>query len=213
MGSTLFATDHNLLSEDPVEALRRAFVQTEDDWLKLARTEELFDGTTAAVALVNRINKYCVVGNVGDSEVILCTQDHAGQTDFRVLTEVHHVKRNAKEAERILATGGRVWKNRLGHPKINPQCVSLAISRAIGDLFFKDDQHTGGQASGLTAEPYITTVQVCGESMSKQCLLIGCDGFWDTVTYKDAADFVLQQLGKGEDPQTISEALVRLACD
>merc|ERR1712039_568496 len=117
------------------------------------------------------------------------------------------------EAARISAAGGRIWRGRLGHPKINPQVLSLSVTRAIGDLFFKDESYTDGLASGLIAEPYITSVDVGAKDIMEQFVLIGCDGLWDTVTYAQAADFVFAQLLAGEDPQAISEALVRLASD
>merc|ERR1719266_494406 len=119
------------------------------------------DGTTAAVALLDRKRGQCVVGNVGDSEVLLGTRRSTGETDFRTLTEVHHLKRSEAEAARIAAAGGRIWRGRLGHPKINPLVCSLSVSRSIGDIFFKDPQYTDGKASGLTADPFITSVEVC----------------------------------------------------
>jgi len=209
----ILAADRTTLRSEPVEALRRAFARLEEEWLALARAEELMDGTTAAVALLDRTRGRCIVGNVGDSEVILGTRDSSGTTSFKALTEVHHLKRSESEAVRITEAGGRVWRGRLGHPKINPQVLSLSVSRAIGDLFFKDERYTDGQASGLTAEPYIAAVEVCGKGTAEQFLLIGCDGLWDTVSYREASDFVFTQLGEGEDPQAISESLVRLARD
>lgn len=209
----LLTMDRNALLADPAEALRKAFARTEDEWHTLALEEELMDGTTAAVALIDRTAGLCVVGNVGDSEVLLGTRDKEGNTGFRTLTEVHHLKRSESEAARVTAVGGRVWRGRLGHPKINPQVLSLSVSRAIGDIFFKDTKYTDGLTSGLTAEPYITSVEVCAKGVREQFLLIGCDGLWDTVTYKEAADFVFTKLGDGEDPQVISEGLVHLARD
>merc|ERR1712151_1208355 len=123
-------------------------------------------------------------------------------------TEVHNPRRNQLEADRITSLGGRIWHGRLGHPKISPQVLSLAVSRAIGDLFFKD---ADGRCSGLTAEAYIATVEICQESVVDQFLVIACDGLWDTVKYAEAADFVLEKLRVREDPQSISEGLVRKA--
>jgi len=207
----LLAASQAELRTDPAEALRLAFVKTEEEWLALARQEELMDGTTAAVALVDQAAQQCFVGNVGDSEILLGTRDAAGQTGFQTLTEVHNSKRNSAEATRIAEAGGRIWHGRLGHPKISPQVLSLSVSRAIGDIFFKDDMYTGGLVSGLTAEPYITSVKVCAAEVSQQFLVIACDGLWDTVTYAQAADFVFARLGEQQDPQAISEGLVRLA--
>jgi len=207
----LLAEEGPALASDPVEALRRGFLRTEAEWHAMAMEQELMDGTTAAVILIDRTADRVIAGNVGDSEVILGTKSKDGQTSCVTLTEVHHLKRSEAEAARIAAVGGRIWRGRLGHPKINPLVCSLSVSRSIGDVFFKDQQYTDGKESGLIADPYITSVEVCGEQVAEQFLLVGCDGLWDTVTYKEAADFVFQRLGRGEEPQAISEALVALA--
>lgn len=208
---SLLAAESAALAADPAAALSRAFEQTEERWVQLAREESLMDGTTAAVVLVDRSTGRCIVGNVGDSEALIGSRTLDGATEYQVLTEVHHPKRNPGEAERITSLGGHLWHGRLSHPKISPQVISLSVSRAIGDLFFKDDSYTGGQPSGLTAEPFIDSFEVCGANMAKQFLLIGCDGLWDTVTPGRAAEFVFARLGEQEDPQKISESLVNLA--
>jgi len=209
----LLSQNSSELLTEPETALKKAFAQTEADWLAMAQQEDLMDGTTAAVVVVNRSACKCIVGNVGDSEVVLGSRNSKGETIVQTLTEVHHLKRSAAEAQRITDVGGRVWRGRLGHPKISPQVLSLAVSRAIGDLFFKDEKFTGDQVSGLTAEPYIHSAEVCKGDAQQEFLIIGCDGLWDTVTYKEAVDLVLAKLTAGEEPQAISEALVRLARD
>ncbi|CAK0860375.1 unnamed protein product, partial [Prorocentrum cordatum] len=209
----LLAQDLGAVAADPVEALRQAFVRTEEQWLKAAAKDELFDGTTAAVALLDRQRGLCVVGNVGDSEVIIGTRRADGVSTLEVLTEVHRIRGNAAEAARVEALGGRVWKGRVGHPRLNPKFASLAVSRAIGDLFFKDAAFTQGKASGLVADPHVTSVQVRGEGVSEQFLLLGCDGFWDKVTYQQALSYVFRLMDTGTDPQAISESLVTCAHD
>ncbi|CAK0893789.1 unnamed protein product, partial [Prorocentrum cordatum] len=208
---SLLAQDFNRLVADPLEALRDAIVRTEEQWTEAALRDELFDGTTAAVVVLDRRKGLCVVGNVGDSEVILGTRTRAGETRLEVLTEVHRVKGNEKEAARVEELGGRVWRGRLAHPKINPKIASLAVSRAIGDIFFKHKDFTCGRVSGLTAEPHVTSCQVRGGEVAEQFLILGCDGFWDTVTYEQALGKVLELLDAGEDAQSISEVLVRRA--
>jgi len=209
----LLVENRDELLLEPEKALQKAFAQTEADWLSLAVQEDLMDGTTAAVVVVDRMAGRCIVGNVGDSEIVLGGRLLDGSTFAQAITEVHHLKRSEAEAKRITDMGGRVWKGRLGHPKISPQVLSLSVSRAIGDLFFKDDKFTGGVASGLTADPYINSLEVFNGSMQQEFLLIGCDGLWDTVTYEEAANLVLTKFSAGEEPQAISEALVRLARD
>ncbi|CAK0860384.1 unnamed protein product [Prorocentrum cordatum] len=141
----------------------------------------------------------CVVGNVGDSEVIIGTRRADGVSTLEVLTEVHRIRGNAAEAARVEALGGRVWKGRVGHPRLNPKFASLAVSRAIGDLFFKDAAFTQGKASGLVADPHVTSVQVRGEGVSEQFLLLGCDGFWDKVTYQQALSYVFRLMDTGTE--------------
>lgn len=209
----LLSEEGPALSQDPVEALRRAILRTEAEWHAMAMDQELMDGTTAAVVLVDRNTERCIAGNVGDSEVLLGTKTKDGQTSCVTLTEVHHLKRSESEAARISAVGGRIWRGRLGHPKINPLVCSLSVSRSIGDVFFKDVQYTDGKQSGLTADPYITSVEVCGKDVVQQFLIVGCDGLWDTVTYQEASDFVFKRMESGEEPQAISEALVQLASE
>ncbi|CAE7919406.1 spnA [Symbiodinium necroappetens] len=210
---SLLVENRDELHAEPELALQKAFAQTEADWLTLARQEDLMDGTTAAVVVVDRMAGRCIVGNVGDSEVMLGGRSPDGSIYAQALTEVHHCKRSHSESQRIQDLGGRVWHGRLGHPKISPQVLSLSVSRAIGDLFFKDDKFTGGMASGLTADPYIRSAEVCQGRLRHEFLLIGCDGLWDTVSYEQAAALVLEKLGEGEEPQAISEALVRVAHD
>jgi len=206
------AEDRETLGEDAAEALKRAFRRIEADWTTVALENEWMDGTTAAVALVDSRTGELTVGNIGDSEVLLGTAYSDETTGFRVLSEVHHVNRNHDELSRITDVGGRIWRGRLGHSVINPQVVSLSISRSIGDLFFKHEKYTNGIDTGLSAEPYITSTQVVcdGKRATHQFLLVCCDGFWDTVTYQKATDVVAKMLQES-GTQATSEALVRLA--
>lgn len=196
-----------------VEALQKAFRLTEQDWLEAAGDNEWMDGTTAAVAIVDPAAKSCIVGNVGDSEVIVGTRHASGTESHQVLTEVHHIKRNPAEQKRVESVGGRVWRGRLGHPAISPEVLSLAVSRAIGDMFFKDMKYTNGKDSGLSAVPHVTCLEVCSEGVQEQFLLVGCDGLWETVSYEKAQDFVFRQLASGLHPQEICKELVKLAID
>mmetsp|Transcript_30594 Transcript_30594/g.65982 ORF Transcript_30594/g.65982 Transcript_30594/m.65982 type:complete len:372 (-) Transcript_30594:87-1202(-) len=211
--AALLAEDRTALLEEPREALRSAFIRLETEWLKLALEEQHMDGTTAAVALLDKARQHIIVGNVGDSEVLLGTKKKSGEVSFDVLSEVHHVKRNPAEAERIAACGGRLWKGRLGHPRINPITCTLSVSRAIGDIFFKDPKYTHGHATGLIADPWIKSVDICTEDVLQQFLVLGCDGLWDTVSYQEVCDFVFEQLDNDAQPQAISEGLVNKASE
>merc|ERR1711871_652466 len=101
------------------------------------------DGTTAAVAAL--VERLLVVGNEGDSELVLSVGGGA-----QPLTAVHNMKKNATEIDRVKAVGGKVYNHRVGHPKFNPAVISLGVSRAIGDIAFKHEKFTNGKESGLT---------------------------------------------------------------
>merc|ERR1719326_2782817 len=106
----ILCRDQETLSQDPSKALLQAFGATEAEWLEVARNNEWMDGTTAAVALVDRREGRCIVGNVGDSEVILGTRlDNDDTPHYVILTEVHHLKRNTQETARVNELGGRLW--------------------------------------------------------------------------------------------------------
>jgi serine/threonine protein phosphatase PrpC len=83
------------------------------------------DGTTACVAVF--YEDKVVVANIGDSEMILGRKDG----DVSVLTEVHNPKKNPNEGKRIEEVGGRLYHDRVGHPKLNPNFVNIAVSRAM----------------------------------------------------------------------------------
>merc|ERR1719387_972870 len=78
----LLVEEREELDRKPQEVLCRAFRRTEEEWIDMARRDELYDGTTAAVALVDRQRCRIIVGNVGDSEVILGTKDASGKKSF-----------------------------------------------------------------------------------------------------------------------------------
>jgi serine/threonine protein phosphatase PrpC len=145
------------------------------------------------------------VANLGDSEMVLCTE---GKSE--ILTECHNPKKNEKELQRVEAMGGRIIKGRVGHPRLNPSIFSIAVSRAIGDSFFKDPQVTEGRPSGLIAEPYITQRLI---KESDEFLVLACDGVWDVLGYQDVVDYVRENLKKEKDPQKVSEMLCQLALD
>merc|ERR1711871_1619945 len=146
------------------------------------------DGTTAAVAAI--IDQRLVVGNVGDSELVLCCGGAAIP-----MTAVHNMKKNASEEERVNAAGGKVYKHRVGHPKFNPQVISLGVSRAIGDIAFKHEKFTNGKPSGLIADPEIVVRELAGD---EHFLIIGCDGLWDVVGHQQAVDLTRKGLEQGE---------------
>jgi hypothetical protein len=108
----------------------------------------------------------------------------------------------------VTQAGGRIYHNRVGHPKFNPQLMNIAVSRAIGDAGFKLDEFTDGKKSGLIAEAEMRTVELVADD---EFLVIGCDGLWDVITYQDSVDLCRGCLARGFTGQQVTEFLVQEA--
>jgi serine/threonine protein phosphatase PrpC len=183
-----------------------AVARCDKEFLEIAADAELADGTTATVVAVTA-GGVVVVGNVGDSEAVLARA--AGATaaagdsaverlpapdsglEVLPLSAVHNVAQNEDEGKRVVAAGGNIFHNRLGHPCLNPAYFSIAVSRAIGDLMFKADSYTDGKPSGLTADPEFRSVAL-GEG--DRFLLIACDGLWSVIPHGRAVDIAAKAL-------------------
>lgn len=194
-----FLMAHPELHSNTQEAMRCAFTKTENDFMDLAYKDQLEDGSTAVVALV--LGAKLFVGNIGDSEAILC---HNGKAVC--LSTLHNPSKNPSEITRVQEAGGRLYYNRVGHPVINPVLFNIAVSRAIGDIMYKHEEWTSGKKSGLIAEPDIKLYQITPED---SFLILACDGLWDVFSYQSAVDFVKERLKETNDPQKIAEAIVQ----
>lgn len=102
-----------------------SIAQIEDDFIAKALAENLLDGTTAAVAIIQGTEIH--TANVGDSEIILCRNGKK-----IVLSEVHNPKKNKEEIARVQKEGGKLLGNRLLHPKsVGGKAHTIAVSRAM----------------------------------------------------------------------------------
>jgi integrin-linked kinase-associated serine/threonine phosphatase 2C len=190
---------HDAVVSDTELAVKESVARVENDFMERCRAERIESGSTCALALI--VNGQLVTGNVGDSEIVL---SRAGEV---VLLSTKHQLSNPSEVERVKECGGRIYHSRVGHPKFNPQLVSLAVSRAIGDAGFKLDEYTDGKSSGVIADASTCTTALHDED---EFFVIGCDGLWDVMTYTDCVEFCTKLLQAEGDTtsQSISEALV-----
>jgi len=182
-------------------ALRDAILRVEKDWMEDASITKDCSGSTLAVVVIK--DNTLLVANVGDSEVILCDAGKA-----ITLTELHNPKRNPNEVERVKRDGGSIYRDRVAHPVINPAVMSIAVSRAIGDYGFKALEFTNGKPSGLTADPFMTSVSL--KPTRHEFCIIACDGVWDVVNPQEAVEFVKQKL---KDPSHTAEAIAKMLVD
>eukprot|EP00759_Apiculatamorpha_spiralis_P057192 PhF_6_TR8489/c0_g1_i1/m.13279/K14803/PTC2_3; protein phosphatase PTC2/3 len=193
--------DSDKVRDTPECVLKEAIAQVETDFTTFSRESKDCSGSTAAVAIIVN-NDTLVTANVGDSEIVLC---RAGKP--LVLT-TRHVPTNDDEQKRVLEAGGRMYRKRVGHPKFNPEFVSLGVSRAIGDIGFKLDEYTDGKQSGVIADADTYVTQLTKDD---SFLLMACDGLWDVITYDEVVVFCLDWMRKGKTPQDITDMLVQEA--
>lgn len=147
-----------------------------------------------------------VSANVGDSRTVLSrggqpmqlSQDHKPNLESERL---RIERKNPTPGQPLVRMAGGEW--RVGG--------LLALSRAFGDVYLKDwsdgtrDGARGG--FGLTAEPSVFTLDLIP---GDDWLLIGSDGFWDTVSSQEAIDFCRKQ--SSDAPlDTMAAELVALA--
>ena len=188
---------------EPEQAIQAAILLAEETFLKKAREEKLEAGSTVALAVI--VDGKLIVGNVGDSEIVL---SRAGKA--KLLTTKHHLSANDNERTRITAAGGKIYRDRVGHPKFNPAFMNIAVTRAIGDSGFKLEEYTDGNPSGLIADAETRTVSLTSQD---EFIVIGCDGLWDVISYQDCVDFCRNHLSKNASAQEVTEALVAEALD
>jgi len=173
----------------------------EERFTAYADEHRLDAGSTLAVAIF--VGTTLVVANVGDSEVVL---NRGGRA--LLLTTAHNMRKTPEEEERVVHGGGRVYHQRLAHPRYNPQFFSIAVTRSIGDVFFKADKFTDGRPSGLIADADTRKVTLTHDD---RFVIIGCDGLWDVMSYQEALDFAAAGLASGKPCQAVTEDLVNRA--
>jgi serine/threonine protein phosphatase PrpC len=85
---------------------------------------------------------------------------------------------------------------------------SIAVSRSIGDLLFKDESYTRGKVSSLIATPYLTKFSLETKHLF---LIVACDGIWDFLSYSEAAKIVFEELMVTNDAPKAASVLVEAA--
>ena len=156
--------------------------------------EETQAGCTAVVALFAKNLIY--VANAGDSRAVLSRNKKA------IAISQDHKPSHVSERERIVAAGGFVCEMPGGISRVNG---NLSLSRAIGDLRYKQNPDLDPAAQIITAEPDVHTVQLTGE---EDFLVLACDGIWDVKDNQQVVDFVHERLKQGKDPTQVASELL-----
>lgn len=145
-------------------------------------------GCTAVVALIEK--QTLLVANAGDSR---CVVSESGKA---VAMSYDHKPTDAAEHSRIIKAGGYVLDGRVNG--------SLNLSRAIGDMEYKQTSHLSAAEQAVTAFPDVRQIQL---GSSSEFMILACDGIWDVLNNQQAVDFVRQRLLEGQSVRYISESV------
>ncbi len=185
-------------------AVRRALEELERQFVEVAQEKQLGDGTTVVLAVV--YNSHLVIGNIGDSEAVLCRRDYSVVVG---LTEIHNPGKNPEEEARVVARGGKIFGQRVCHPLLSPFVISISVSRSVGDTLFKLPEFCKDRPPALTAEPFVTARRL--EAAEDWFVLLACDGVFDVMTKEEAARVAGRLLAENNNPVAAAEAVVREA--
>lgn len=145
-------------------------------------------GCTAVVALVK--GNTLVVANAGDSR---CVCSRGGQA---VAMTNDHKPTDTEEFNRITKAGGFISDGRVNG--------SLNLSRALGDMEYKQTKGLPPAEQMITAMPEVRTLDL---QEGDEFLVLACDGIWDVLTNQEAITFARERLEQGMEPKAICEAM------
>jgi serine/threonine protein phosphatase PrpC len=159
-------------------------------------------GTTCSVAIHDKKQKKLTVAHVGDSIVVLGTQQH-GETKATQLATSHKPEVK-KERDRIEKAGGRIVFDGFANHRVyagDGPYPGLNTSRSLGDLL-------GHQDAGLSHEPEVIERTLTEDD---KFLLVCSHGVWEFITPEEAVKIVKKY--PPEDAMKAAEGLAREAWD
>ncbi|KAF7314256.1 Protein phosphatase 2C [Mycena kentingensis (nom. inval.)] len=183
-----------LLTEDSYkeaqygEALKRAFLGTDEDLLANPAHTRDPSGCTAVAALVTKDKVY--VANAGDSRAVISVKGEVKPLSY------DHKPTNEVERTRISGAGGYIEFGRVNG--------NLALSRALGDFEFKKNYSLSPEKQIITADPDIECHEITEED---EFLVLACDGIWDCLSSQQVVNFVRYQVSQGKDLVEIGEMM------
>jgi len=174
---------------DIEDGIREGFLECDRKMKVEDSLKDEMAGSTAVVVLMKGKELWCA--NSGDSRSVAAVGGVA-----RALSE-DHKPMDPKERARIEAAGGFVEFNRVNG--------NLALSRAMGDFVFKQNETKSQMEQIVTCDPDIEHTIVEAEW---DFIILACDGIWDVLSNQEVIDFVTARIGQGQEPEDICEALM-----
>ncbi|KIM77295.1 hypothetical protein PILCRDRAFT_622146 [Piloderma croceum F 1598] len=161
------------------EALKRAFLGTDEDLRANPAYAKDSSGCTAVAALVTNDNKI-YVANAGDSRSVISVKGEVKELSS------DHKPWDKTEKARIYSAGGYIE-----HGRVND---NLALSRGLGDFTFKRNTSLTPEKQIITADPDVSVRDITEED---EFLVIACDGIWDCLSSQQVVDFVRLKISEG----------------
>jgi serine/threonine protein phosphatase PrpC len=162
---------------DYENALRKCFIMMDEMMQKDSSVASscMSTGCTACVCLITKDSVICA--NSGDSRSVLARGPSALE-----MSEDHKPE-NTGEQRRIEAAGGFVEDGRVRG--------ILSLSRALGDLEYKQNRKVNVEAQMITCVPEIKKVELMGED---KFLVIACDGIWDCLSSQECISLMHRKI-------------------
>ena len=182
---------------DPEEALKKAYVETENR-LKLRKD---IDSQTSGCTCVSVLLKddHMFIANVGDSRA--CVGEEGGEDGRLLAIELTQDQKPNSPGERIRIAqmGGYVspeTANESARVFVEKDGAGgLALARAIGDL------EVG--AVGVISEPVVTQYML--DASKDKCLILASDGVWEYIECQEAVEIATQNASASRGATALKE--------
>ena len=137
-------------------------------------------GCTANVVLVDYAAKKVIVANAGDSRAVMGVGGKAVPLSF------DHKPDGPEEIERIHKAGSTITEEGRVDGNLN-------LTRAIGDLKYKQKKHLKPEEHPITANPDTYEYDL---SEDADFIIMGCDGVWEQKDNDQMVEWVYDKLQK-----------------
>ncbi|KZV70179.1 PP2C-domain-containing protein [Peniophora sp. CONT] len=179
-------------SQDWKEAMRRAFLGTDEDMLADPAYTREPSGCTAVATLITKDGRiFCA--NAGDSRSVMSVKG-----EVKALSH-DHKPQNQTERTRVVNAGGYIEFGRVNG--------NLALARALGDFEYKKNYSIAPEAQIITANPDVIEHKITEED---EFVVIACDGIWDCLSSQQVVNIVRLQVAEGKPLSEICENLCEL---
>ncbi|KAI8081648.1 phosphatase 2C-like domain-containing protein [Halteromyces radiatus] len=176
--------------KDYRSALKDAFLTIDKDLKEDQNFAYDPSGCTAVTVLLTPENKV-FVANAGDSRSVMSIDGHSKALSY------DHKPVDRLESQRIVAAGGFVEFGRVNG--------NLALSRAIGDFEFKQNDHLPAEEQVVTCNPDIMEHQLTN---GDEFIVLACDGIWDCMTNQEVVDYIRARVADKQPLEEICEQIM-----